>query len=141
MRTWSTTSLKNLQGIHPDLRRVMDRALQEGPIDFRVIEGLRTLARQKQLVASGASQTMRSRHLTGHAVDIAPVVGTVRWDWPLIFKVAAAMKLAALDQKVSVEWGGTWKPLDQLQLPIVQASMHRSQADGPHFQLPWKAYP
>jgi peptidoglycan LD-endopeptidase CwlK len=126
MRTWSSTSLKNLQGIHPDLRKVMDRALQESPIDFRVIEGLRTLARQKQLVASGASQTYRSRHLTGHAVDIAPLVGgTIRWDWPLFHRIAPAVKLAAQKEGVPLEWGGDWKTFK----------------DGPHWQLPWATYP
>ncbi len=125
-RTWSSASLKNLQGVHPDLRRVMDRALQEAAIDFRVIEGLRTLARQKQLVASGASQTLRSRHLTGHAVDIAPLTGgTIRWDWPLFHRLAPAVKAAAQAEGVPIEWGGDWK----------------SFPDGPHWQLPWAKYP
>ena len=126
LRKWSTISLRNLQGIHPDLRRVMDRALQESPIDFRVIEGLRTAERQRQLVARGASQTMRSRHLTGHAVDIAPIVGgTIRWDWPLFHRIAPAVKLAAQAEGVPLEWGGDW----------------RSFPDGPHWQLPWAKYP
>jgi peptidoglycan LD-endopeptidase CwlK len=125
-RKWSNASLSKLQGIHPDLRRVMDRALQEAAIDFRVLEGLRTLARQKQLVASGASQTLRSRHLTGHAVDIAPLVGgKVSWDWPLYHRLAPAVKLAAQAEGVAIEWGGDW----------------RSFPDGPHWQLSWAAYP
>jgi len=72
-RKYSARSLKNLNGIHPDLRRVIDRALLDSPLDFVVIEGLRTKERQKQLVASGASKTMNSRHLTGHAVDLVPI--------------------------------------------------------------------
>jgi peptidoglycan L-alanyl-D-glutamate endopeptidase CwlK len=125
-RKWSNASLSKLQGIHPDLRRVMDRALQEAAIDFRVLEGLRTLARQKQLVASGASQTLRSRHLTGHAVDIAPLVGgKVSWDWPLYHRLAPAVKLAAQAEGVAIEWGGDW----------------RSFPDGPHWQLSWAKYP
>ena len=125
-RKWSNASLSKLQGIHPDLRRVMDRALQEAAIDFRVLEGLRTLARQKQLVASGASQTLRSRHLTGHAVDIAPLVGgKVSWDWPLYHRLAPAVKLASQAEGVAIEWGGDW----------------RSFPDGPHWQLSWAAYP
>lgn len=126
LRTWSAASLKRLAGIHPDLRRVMDRALQETPLDFRVIEGLRTLARQRQLVAAGASQTLRSRHLTGHAVDIAPLVaGVIRWDWPAYHRIAPAIKLAAQAEGVPIEWGGDW----------------RSFPDGPHWQLPWADYP
>lgn len=125
-RKWGTASLKNLQGVHPDLRRVMDRALQITAIDFRVIEGLRTVARQRQLVASGASQTMRSRHLTGHAVDIAPLVGgVIRWDWPLFHRLAPGVKQAAIDLDVPLTWGGDWANFP----------------DGPHWQLPWAKYP
>lgn len=133
-RTWSDASLRCLQGIHPDLRRVMDRALQEAPFDFRITEGLRTVERQKQLVAIGASKTMRSRHLTGHAVDLVPIVdldkdGKVEaeemYAWPLFYKLAPAIKAAAEAVGVRIEWGGDWK----------------SFKDGPHWQLPWKSYP
>lgn len=126
MRKFSARSEKNLVGVHPDLVRVMRAALQDAPLDFMVIEGLRTIERQRQLVAKGASQTMRSRHLTGHAVDIAPVVGgTIRWDWPLFHRLAPAVKLAAAEAGVPLEWGGDWK----------------SFPDGPHWQLPWSRYP
>jgi len=126
MRKWSTSSKERLVGVHPDLIRVMNRALQETPVDIRVLEGLRSLKRQKQLVASGASQTLRSRHLTGHAVDIVPLVGgVVRWDWPLYHRIAPAIKLAAQAEGISIEWGGDWKGFP----------------DGPHWQLPWDKYP
>ena len=119
-------SEKLLVGVHPDLVRVVRRAAEITTIDFVVTEGLRTLARQKQLVAAGASKTMKSRHLTGHAVDLAAVVGgKVRWDWPLYAKLAEVMKRAAVELKVPLEWGGDWK----------------SFRDGPHHQLPWKEYP
>lgn len=119
-------SLQRLNGVHPDLVKVVKRAIAISEIDFTVTEGLRTLARQKQLVAQGASKTMNSRHLTGHAVDLAPLVaGSVRWDWPLFHKLAAAMKQAAADVGVSIEWGGDW----------------RTFKDGPHFQLPFAGYP
>jgi peptidoglycan LD-endopeptidase CwlK len=126
MREFSARSVKSLQGVHPDLVRVMRRALRLSALDFMVIEGLRTIERQRQLVAKGASQTMRSRHLTGHAVDIVPVVGgSIRWDWPLYHRLAVAVKQAAIDEGVSIEWGGDW----------------RSFPDGPHWQLPWDKYP
>lgn len=126
MRKFSNRSEKNLVGIHPDLVRVMRLALQLSAVDFTVIEGLRTMARQKQLVASGASQTLRSRHLTGHAVDIAPYVGGgIRWDWPLFHRLASGVKQAAFEEGVPLEWGGDWK----------------SFKDGPHWQLPWAQYP
>lgn len=119
-------SLARLEGVHPDLVRVVKRAAAISAIDFTVLEGLRSLERQKQLMASGATQTMKSRHLNGHAVDLAPMVsGEIRWDWPLYRKLAPIIKQAALDERVAIEWGGDW----------------RSFKDGPHWQLPWKQYP
>lgn len=119
-------SRKRLEGVHPDLVRVVERAIQITEVDFTVLEGLRTVARQRKLVAQGASRTMRSRHLTGHAVDLgAWVGGTVRWDWPLYYKIADAMKAAAAELNQPIEWGGDW----------------RTFKDGPHWQLPWKGYP
>lgn len=126
-RKYSARSLKNLIGVHPDLRRVIDRALQDSPLDFIVIEGLRTKERQKQLVASGASKTMNSRHLTGHAVDLVPIGpnGKAAFDWPLYHKLGPAVKEAAAKEGVAIEWGGDWK----------------SFKDGPHFELDRKIYP
>lgn len=119
-------SRARLKGVHPDLVRVVKRAIDITPVDFTVIEGVRSRERQRQLVRSGASRTMRSRHLTGHAVDIAPWVGgTVRWDWPLFYPIAKAMKQAAKELNVPITWGGDW----------------RRFKDGPHFQLQWKHYP
>ncbi len=124
--TFSKRSENRLKGVHPDLVRVMRRALEITDVDFTVVEGLRTKARQKKLVAAGASTTMRSRHLTGHAVDIAPYIdGTIRWDWPPYYTLAEAVKQAAEDVGVPIEWGGDW----------------RRFKDGPHWQLPWSDYP
>lgn len=119
-------SQDKLLGVHEDLIRVMNRAIEMSATDFAITEGVRTLDRQQALVASGASTTMKSRHLTGHAVDVAAFVGKeVRWDWPLYGKIAETVKAAAKLENVQVEWGGDWK----------------SFPDGPHFQLPWKGYP
>lgn len=124
--TLSERSLARLAPLHPDLVRVVKLAIQISPVDFSVGEGLRTVERQKQLVAAGASQTMNSRHLTGHAVDLVALVdGEVRWDWPLYAKIADAMMTAAKQQKVPLEWGGAWRTLK----------------DGPHYQLPFAQYP
>lgn len=124
--TLSQKSKDRLSGVHPDLVKVVNRAIQISEVDFAVLEGVRSKARQEQLVAAGASQTMNSRHLTGHAVDLGAMVGgTVRWDWPLYFKVADAVKKAAAELNVPIEWGGDWKKFK----------------DGPHFQLPYKEYP
>jgi len=119
-------SRQRLQGVHPDLIRVVERAIQITEVDFTVLEGLRTPARQQQLVKAGASRTLRSRHLTGHAVDLGAFVeGEVRWDWPLYHKIAKAVKAAAAELGVPIEWGGDW----------------RTFKDGPHWQLPWKTHP
>lgn len=119
-------SISRLRGVHPDLVKVVERAIQITPVDFTVLEGLRDPMRQRALVEAGASQTMNSRHLTGHAVDLgAWIDDEVRWDWPLYHKIAAAMKQAAKELDVSIVWGGDWK----------------SFKDGPHFELARKEYP
>ena len=126
MRRYSKRSLNNLKGIHPDLRRVIDRALRDSPLDFVVIEGLRTVERQKKLVASGASRTMNSRHITGHAVDLMPIgPNGPAFDWPLYDKLGPAVKEAAQKEGVALDWGGDWK----------------SFRDGPHFELDRALYP
>lgn len=115
---------KRLAGVHPDLVRVIERA--RSLAEFIVTEGVRTPERQRQLVASGASQTMASRHLTGHAVDLAALVdGAVRWDWPLYDRLALAVKRAAADEGVPIVWGGDWPKF----------------RDGPHFELDRRRYP
>jgi peptidoglycan L-alanyl-D-glutamate endopeptidase CwlK len=122
----SQKSLDRLVGVHPDLVAIVNKALELSEIDFTVLEGVRSKTRQEQLVKQGASQTMKSRHITGHAVDLgAFVAGSVRWDWPLYYKIADAMKAAAKELDIPLEWGGDWVTFK----------------DGPHFQLPWKEYP
>ena len=123
----------NLAQVHPDLVRVMRRALELSPLDFVVIEGVRTLERQRKLVAAGASTTLKSRHLAhpadglSRAVDIAPIGpgGKVAFDWPLYHRLAAAVKAAAAVEDVAIVWGGDWK----------------SFTDGPHFELNRAVYP
>jgi peptidoglycan L-alanyl-D-glutamate endopeptidase CwlK len=134
MKAWSDRSLRNLKGIHPDLRRVLNRALQDSPIDFVITEGLRTKARQAELVAKGASTTMNSRHITGHAVDLVPLLdldndGKIEaeemYSWPLIRKLAVHIKAAAAAEDVPIEAGADWTRFP----------------DGPHWQLPHKTHP
>lgn len=119
--TLSEKSLQRLQGVHPDLVKVVHRAIALTPIDFRVIEGLRTQERQKYLYAKGATRTLNSRHLTGHAVDLVPLVnGQPSWNWDHYYPLSAAIKQAAQELGIAVEWGGDWT----------------SFKDGPHWQLP-----
>ena len=115
------TSLARLQGVHPDLVKVVKRAIKITKQDFTVLEGLRTKERQKQLVAKGASKTMNSYHITGHAVDLAPIVdGKVSWDWKYYYPIRDAMKAAAKELGVAITWGGDWAKFK----------------DGPHWQIP-----
>lgn len=122
----SKRSLDRLQGVHPRLVAVVKEASALSPVDFMVTEGVRTKARQAALLRAGASRTMTSRHLTGHAVDVAALVeGQVRWDWPLYPRIAAAFKAASARQGTAIIWGGDWARLRH----------------GPHFELDRKAFP
>lgn len=116
-------SKENLTGVHEDLVAVVEKAIEISEKDFTVIEGLRSVERQKELVATGKSTTMNSRHLDGHAVDIAP--WPISWDWDEFYPIADAMKQAAQELNVDLEWGGDWKNFP----------------DAPHWQLSRKTYP
>lgn len=132
-RAWSQRSLKNLAGIHPDLRRVMDRALQDSPIDLVINEGLRTVERQRELLRIGATTTMKSRHLTGHAIDFYAWVD-INADGKITFQemssprlmrqIADAIKYAASELGIPVVWGGDW----------------RTFKDYPHIELDRRTY-
>lgn len=132
--TFSNRSLKNLLGVHPDLIKVCWRAIEITTQDFSIIEGRRSEERQKELYAKGKSKTLNSRHLSGHAVDLAPFPfdGDVDedrilniHDWDQYYPIAEAMKQAAAELGVALEWGGDWTTFK----------------DGPHFQLSREAYP
>lgn len=119
-------SLDMLDGVHPDLVRVVRLAAHYTTNDFIVTEGLRTVERQRQLVAKGASKTMHSRHITGHAIDFAPVIdGQVTWKWPAFKPIADVFKRAAAELQVPIAWGGDWKTF----------------RDGPHIELDRRKYP
>ena len=140
--TLGSRSLGRLEGVHPDLVRVVKRAAASSDLDFTVLEGLRTEARQRQLFKQGATKTLNSRHLTGHAVDLAPLIdGKVSWDWPLYHRLAEIVRMASLAEKVPIRWGGTWKLLSAIEGPITAKNLSRSFPDGPHFELPRANYP
>lgn len=118
----SQRSLDRLKGVHSDLVKVVKRAIEISDYDFMVVEGMRTIEAQKKYVAEGKSKTMNSYHLTGHAVDLAPLEnGSIDWSNKKgqFDSVAEAMKQAAKEMRVAVEWGGDWK----------------SFVDKPHFQI------
>jgi peptidoglycan L-alanyl-D-glutamate endopeptidase CwlK len=126
MSVLSRRSRDRLVGVHPALIAVVEAAIVRTPVDFMITEGLRTAERQAALVRAGASRTLNSRHLTGHAVDVCALVdGKVRWDWPLYPRIAVAFKAAALERGVPLVWGGDWPKL----------------RDGPHFELDRRVFP
>jgi peptidoglycan L-alanyl-D-glutamate endopeptidase CwlK len=132
----ASRSRRNLEGVHPDLVRVVERAIEITRVDFAVIEGLRSIERQRELVARGSSRTLDSRHLMqpdgyGHAVDVMAVGdldgdGDVdaqdrsrAWDRDWYYLISVAMERAALELGVEIRWGGRFKGF----------------FDGPHFEL------
>jgi len=128
----SQRSMQNLSGVHPDLVAVVKRAIEITEQDFFVGEGIRNIERQKRLVASGASQTMNSRHITGHAVDLHPypykgdhdVDGVPNSDdWDAYEPIVIAMRQAAEELRVELTHGWDWG------------------WDAPHHQLTWEDYP
>jgi peptidoglycan L-alanyl-D-glutamate endopeptidase CwlK len=129
--TLSTRSRARLIGVHPDLVRVVERAITVTLVDFSVVEGVRTLAKQAEYFRKGKSMTMNSRHLTGHAVDLAPwmmVDGKMTIDWNSDAgweALADAMKSSAYALSVPITWGGDW----------------RHFVDKPHFELSRDTYP
>lgn len=144
--TFSSRCELRLAGVHPDLVRVARNAAAGGA-RFRVTEGLRSPERQRQLVADGKSQTLDSRHLTGHAVDVVPLdnTGQVSWAWTLFFPLADAFRAASIAEGVPIVWGGAWGQLmgDYANAKAGQAAYvarmkeagRRPFLDGPHFEL------
>lgn len=123
--SFGTRSKERLQGVHPDLVKVLEKAIKESPLDFSITEGLRTKERQKALFDAGKSQTMNSRHLTGKAVDIAVIKdGEVTWDFKYYQLVADHIKKVAKELQIDIVWGGDWQ----------------SFKDGPHFELHRSVY-
>jgi peptidoglycan L-alanyl-D-glutamate endopeptidase CwlK len=144
----SKRSLSKLEGVKPELVQVVKRAIEITTVDFGVIQGLRTVAEQKKLVASGASQTMNSKHLTGDAVDLMAYIGSrASWELSLYDNIADAMKMAAIEQNVKLRWGAAWH-IDDIrtwngtmeEAMNAYVDLRRSQGrrpfiDGPHFEL------
>lgn len=142
-------SLAALEGVHPSLVACVKDAITTTRQDFGVHEGLRSKATQQEYVRRGVSKTMSSKHLKqsdgfGHAVDLVPyVAGSLRWEWPLIYPIAAAMQGAALRLGVKLRWGGVWsKTINELREPLhVEVEKYCAEhpgpdfLDGPHYEL------
>lgn len=154
-----TKSKQRLQGVHPDLARVVHRAIQLTTQDFTVLEGVRSIETQRDYVRRGASQTMDSRHLVGpqgfgRAVDLVPWAGGMaRWEWPLIYPIAEAVRQAAVELDIPIRWGGAWVSLNTMSpggakravdayVAARKAAKKSAFLDGPHYELPKSArYP
>ncbi|WP_340619095.1 M15 family metallopeptidase [Xenorhabdus entomophaga] len=124
---FSQRSENNLKGVHFDLVAVVRRALELSPVDFTVIEGLRTLERQKQLLKEKKSRTMNSRHLTGHAVDLLPV-GADWNNYTCWLPVLNAVHQAGEELGIKLRFGITWT-----------SNPHDKPAkflDAPHIEIP-----
>ncbi len=149
----SKLSQRRLQGVHPDLVKVVKRAIQITEVDFRVQEGLRSVSTQKKYLAAGKSQTMNSRHITGHAVDLVAMIGgRIQWELSLYFRIASAMSKAADELGIPIRWGGCWTKINDLspvncQKLVESYSAGRRAAkkpafiDAPHFELLASKYP
>lgn len=144
----SKKSLERLDGVNPDLRKVTLLAITKSKVDFGVICGLRTMEEQQSLVASGASQTMKSKHLEGNAVDVMAYVGTRgSWEITLYDDIADAFKAAAVELDIGIRWGAAWhipdirewfEPMQAATDNYVDTRREQGRRpfiDAPHFEL------
>lgn len=144
----SSRSLRNLQGVNTALVEVVKRAIELTKVDFAVTEGLRSVERQQELVAKGASQTMQSKHITGKAVDLTAFLDNrISWEIALYDEIADAMRQAAIEQSVPIRWGAAWSVPDiRLWTGTMEEAMNsyvderrrqgkRPFIDAPHFEL------
>lgn len=151
--TFGQHSETELVGVNVELVGVVRTALKICEVDFSVHDGIRTHDEQQALVTAGASKTMDSRHLTGHAVDLVPYInGKMRWEWAPIFLVALAMQRATIACRTRIRWGCVWDKELQTLMSDVELEVDYYKArrrrlgkriflDGPHFELPRDAFP
>ena len=140
-------SLSRLEGVNDDLVTVVKYAIGVTKQDFSVICGLRTIDEQKALVAKGASQTMKSKHIDGNAVDLMAYVDGGRWELNLYDEIADAMKEGAAACNVKLRWGAAWT-IDDIgvfegtaenamnsYIDTRRSQSRRPFIDAPHFEL------
>ena len=144
----SKRSISRLAGVNEDMVKVVTTAITLSKIDFGVICGLRTIEEQRELVAKGASKTMKSKHIDGNAVDLMAYIGSrSSWELNLYDDIADAMKMAADEHDVQIRWGAAWHIPDLREWDSTMqdamneyVDLRRSQGrrpfiDGPHFEL------
>lgn len=144
----SDKSMNRLAGVNPELVRVVKKAITYTKIDFGVTCGLRTVEEQKVLVASGASQTMKSKHIEGNAVDVVAYIGPrISWELNLYDDIADAFKMAAQEVGLGIKWGAAWTVSDIREwdqsmeaamnsyIDIRRGEGRRPFIDAPHFEI------
>jgi peptidoglycan L-alanyl-D-glutamate endopeptidase CwlK len=144
----SKRSLARLDGVNDKMVKVVTTAIGLSKIDFGVICGLRTIEEQRELVAKGASKTMKSKHIEGNAVDLMAYIGSrASWELDLYDDIADAMKIAADEHDVQIRWGAAWHIPDLREwdssmqdamneyIDLRRGQGRRPFIDGPHFEL------
>ena len=143
----SKRSITRLQGVNKDLVDVVNRAINITEIDFGVSEGLRTLEKQRELVEKGASRTLKSKHLTGNAVDLVAYIGPkVCWELTVYDEIADAMRQSVEELDVELRWGAAWhknltnsnmsaEDLMNEYIDLRRSQNRRPFIDAPHFEI------
>ena len=144
----SKRSLDNLQGVDTGLVEVVQEAITITRVDFGVIEGLRTVERQKELYDNNLSQTMNSKHLTGRAIDLMAYVGGKScWELTVYDDIADAIREAAIKREIPIRWGCAWNLIDIREwtetmedamndyIDLRRGEGKRPFLDGPHFEI------
>lgn len=145
---FSNKSKERLATVHPNLQRVVVRALELSSVDFSVIEGVRSVVTQQNNIRKGVSQTMHSKHLKqadgyAHAVDLYPYPYSD--DLKDFYPIVTAMKKAANELGIKIRWGGCWcilnndsrtpKEMVEQYTALRRKAGNKAFIDGPHFEL------
>ena len=144
----SARSIKKLEGVEKDLVSVVMDAIKLTKVDFGVTYGVRTLAEQEKLYASGRSQTMKSKHLDGRAVDLVAYFGSdISWELNVYDDICDAMAEAARRNSVAIKWGAAWSEGDirmyqgtaedamNAYVDLRRSQSRRPFIDAPHFEM------
>ena len=107
--TLTSADERKLVGVNSRLVSVVRGVALIAPVRFKVVEGMRTMTRQRQLLKEGKTKTLSSKHLIGRAVDIAPIVdGKVSWDWKHFTPLVSCARAVSADLGVPLVFGYDW---------------------------------
>ena len=144
----STRSLDKMKGVDDTLVKVVKEAINLTKVDFGVTFGLRTVEEQQKLFDSGRSQTMKSKHLDGRAVDLVAYFGSdVSWELNVYDDICDAMAEAARRNTLALKWGAAWSEGDirmyggtaedamNAYIDLRRSEGRRPFIDAPHFEM------